>query len=273
MVGAISNPSANFTVSLLNQTQRETNRFLEQLSTGLAVNSAADNAAALSQASRLFAEGGAFGAVRSNIGQAQTLLQATDGALANIDSLIGRNRQLAVQASNGTLSDTERSLLDTEFQANLAEINRISEDFSVNGVQPIATDGTASVTVGTGAVPGTDSVDVDFQTVSTDTLGLTGTSIATQADAEAAITALGTAQERLTGARVDFGASDSRLDVADRFVADTRNGLLNAANTLVGANIPEAFSSFQSSVTQLQTQLEATRLEAQRQGSFLRLFA
>lgn len=275
MVGAISNPAANFSISAFNRTFNQTVNLAQQLSSGIAVNSAADNAAALSVGSRLLSEGNAFSAVQSNIGQAQSILRTADGGLAEIDNLISRNNTLAVQASSDNISDFERGLLDREYQSNLAEINRISEDLRFNGQQLIS--GTTSegfdFRAGTGVNPTEDTIGATINPASTDALGLTGTSIDTVANAETAITALGDARELNVENRTTVGALDSRLEIADRFVTTQADAYSEAAAGQLATNVPQAISAFQNTLNLTQQQIAVTALNNEQQGFFLRLLA
>ncbi len=73
-----------------------------------------------------------------NAGQAGSMLQIADGAMATISDILVRMKELAVQATSGQFSSTERSILDSEFQALSSEITRISDDTEFNGTQLIA---------------------------------------------------------------------------------------------------------------------------------------
>ncbi len=80
-----------------------------------------------------------------NAGQAGSMLQIADGAMATISDILVRMKELAVQASSGQFSNTERAILDNEFQALKSEITRISNDTEFNGTQLIAGGATTSV--------------------------------------------------------------------------------------------------------------------------------
>ena len=73
-----------------------------------------------------------------NAGQASSLLQIADGALATTSDILVRMKSLSVQASSGQLGATERAVLNTEFTALKAEIDRIANDTEFNGIQLIA---------------------------------------------------------------------------------------------------------------------------------------
>ena len=137
-LNVISNFAANVAHRSLMQTDMEVTSSLTKLASGKRVVSAKDDAASLAIGSRLNAEVVAMRTAKVNAGQAGSMLQIADGAMATISDILVRMKELAVQASSGQFSNTERTILDTEFQALRNEITRISDDTEFNGTQLIA---------------------------------------------------------------------------------------------------------------------------------------
>jgi flagellin len=81
---------------------------------------------------------GALGQANANAGQAASMLQIADGSMARANEILIRMKTLAVQAASGQLSNTERSILDSEYQALKQEIIRIGADTEFNGVKMLA---------------------------------------------------------------------------------------------------------------------------------------
>lgn len=128
----------SFTPSLVGQRQlaRTTaaiQRSLQRLSTGLAVNSPADNVAISSQDVKLDAQvrGLRFGAQNAN--EAQSMLTAAEGAVSTQLEIVTRMRELSLQASNGTLTSSERSSINVEMNQLLQEFQRITSSTEFNG--------------------------------------------------------------------------------------------------------------------------------------------
>lgn len=105
----------------------------ERISSGLRINSASDDAAGLAIANRLRAITRGLQGTQRNIGDLKSYLQVTDGALSGISDNLQRMRDLAVQASNGTLSDGDRASLNAEYQALLDETRRTLNTTKFNG--------------------------------------------------------------------------------------------------------------------------------------------
>lgn len=118
---------------MLKESDEATTRSLAKLSAGTRVLAAKDDAAALAIGSRMKAEIGAFRQAQVNAGQASSLLQIADGAAASISDILTRMKTLAVQSAADTISSTERSMINTEFLALRAEIDRTAADAAFNG--------------------------------------------------------------------------------------------------------------------------------------------
>lgn len=147
-LNVISNFAANVAQRNLVKTDMAATNSLTKLSSGTRVNSAKDDAASLAIGSRLRAEVAAMKTASVNAGQAGSMLQIADGALATVSDILVRMKELAVQASSGQFSSVERGVLDSEFQALKNEITRISSDTEFNGTQLIA-GGASTVTTQT----------------------------------------------------------------------------------------------------------------------------
>ena len=132
-LNVISNFAANVAHRNLQRSDVEMTSSLAKLSAGSRVISAKDDAASLAIGSRLSAEVRAMQQAQMNAGQAVSMLQVADGAMARVNDILLRMKTLAVQAGSGQLSATERSMLDTEYQQLLLEVNRIANDTEFNG--------------------------------------------------------------------------------------------------------------------------------------------
>lgn len=115
---------------------------MERLSTGKRINSAADDAAGIAISSRLTSEiRGTNQAIR-NAMVAQAMIDTAEGAHEEIENILQRMRELAVQSANDTNSGVDRTNLNTELTQLSAEIDRISSVTSWAGISLL--DGTAS---------------------------------------------------------------------------------------------------------------------------------
>lgn len=106
----------------------------QRLSTGLRVNSAADDAAGLAIRELMRVDMAAMHQGTRNVNDAISLIQVADGALGVIDEKLIRMKELAEQAATGTYDSTQRLMIDSEFQAMGAEIDRIARATDFNGI-------------------------------------------------------------------------------------------------------------------------------------------
>ena len=127
-----SNLASNNVLRQLNATTRTVDRGLERLASGLRINRAADDAAGLSLREGLRAELSGLQVNTRNAELANNLLQTAEGSLNEVNSTLIRLRELAVQSSSNTLSDSNRSSLQAEFGQLVSEIDRIAQSTTFN---------------------------------------------------------------------------------------------------------------------------------------------
>lgn len=111
---------------------------MQRLASGRRINSAADDAAGLAISTRMNAVSVSQNSINRGINDALGILQVAEGALGSISQLLQRGRELAVQASNGTLSQSDRNALHHEFAKIIQEIDRTSENTEIFGIKPLA---------------------------------------------------------------------------------------------------------------------------------------
>ena len=126
MISINTNYGGLFASKAASQSQRILDTAMERLSTGKRINYATDDAAGQAIAVRLEAEIQGIAMASRNVADAQSLMDTADGALAETHNILLRMRELAVQASNGTLNSDDNAALDAEFQQLEAEIDRIA---------------------------------------------------------------------------------------------------------------------------------------------------
>ncbi|MCC6408137.1 MAG: flagellin FliC [Planctomycetes bacterium] len=201
-----------------------------RLSSGLRIATAADDAAGLGISERMRAQIRSYSTAGRNAQDGVSLAQTAEGAMQETSNILTRMRELAVQAANGTLTSTDRATLDTEFQALLSEVDRISSQTTFNGVQLL--DGSAtgvSVQVGINA---SETISVALQDASSSTLGISSEDVTSVTNANAAIAAIDTAIDTVTGARGDLGAAQNRLTSTIASITNTRENLSAAESRI-----------------------------------------
>jgi len=199
---------------------------MERLSSGKRINSAKDDAAGMAVAAKMHADIRSLNQAVRNTNDAISLVNTYDGAAAEIENILTRMRELAVQSKNGTYQDADRTNADYEYTALKTEIKRIADVTTFNR-QPLATtsaDTSFSFYVGSDVAKGGNTVTFSAGSLnlnSSATGAAVGTSLKTivsaglsgsDTGASAAVAALDTAISQLAGKRANAGALVNRLE-------------------------------------------------------------
>ena len=128
-----TNVKALFSQAALASTQRNQSVAMQQLSTGKRINSARDDAAGMAIATRMTHQIRSLNQAVRNAGDAVSMIQTAEGATNEITDMLLRMRELAIQATNDTNSNDQRSFLDLEFQQLKKQIVQVSENTDWNG--------------------------------------------------------------------------------------------------------------------------------------------
>ena len=143
MIGINSNINSLVAQQNLGSTQSALSSAITRLSSGKRINSAADDAAGQAIASRMTSQINGLNQGVSNANDGVSMTQTASSGLSQITDNLQRIRQLAVQASSGSLSSTDQAALQSEVSQRISEINRISSQTTYNGTNLL--DGSAGV--------------------------------------------------------------------------------------------------------------------------------
>jgi flagellin len=180
----------------------------QRLSSGLRINSAADDAAGLQISSRLTSQVNGLNQGSRNANDGISVAQTAEGALDEYTNIVQRMRTLAVQSSNGSNSDADRTALDEEFTQLETELDRLADQTTFGGVNLL--DATYSAAFQIGADAGqTISISIT-QNFSSATIGAAG-SLTGFAEAQTAITDLDSVLATVNSTRAELGARQNRF--------------------------------------------------------------
>ncbi len=197
-------------------------RSLQRLSSGLRITRAADDAAGLAISERFRADIRSIGQAQRNANDGISFLQIGEGALNEVSGILVRQRELAIQAANGTLGDTERATINNEFQDLTDEINRIAAVTEFNGTSILQGGGSSTFQIG---VDNTSNDQITVQSVDarTSSIGLgagsANATVSTQAAARSALGDLDSAIAQIASLRASFGTVQNRLESSIRSLA------------------------------------------------------
>ena len=128
-----TNTAASITANALTKNERAMSQAMERLSTGVRINNAGDDAAGLAISSKMTSQINGLNMAVRNANDAISMAQTADGAYIEVTNMLQRMRELAVQASSGTYTTSDRTALNTEYQALSDEIQRIAGNTQWNG--------------------------------------------------------------------------------------------------------------------------------------------
>ncbi|MEB7712991.1 FliC/FljB family flagellin [Kluyvera cryocrescens] len=166
-----TNSLSLITQNNINKNQSALSSSIERLSSGLRINSAKDDAAGQAIANRFTSNIKGLTQAARNANDGISLAQTTEGALSEINNNLQRVRELTVQATTGTNSDSDLASIQDEIKSRLSEIDRVSGQTQFNGVNVLAKDGSMKIQVG--ANDG-QTISIDLKKIDSDTLGLNG---------------------------------------------------------------------------------------------------
>ena len=223
---------------------------MEKLSSGLRVNRASDDAAGLSISENLRAQIRGLAQAERNAQDGISLINTAEGAMNEVHSILQRMRELAVQSSNGTLTSSDRSSVNEEFQALVSEIDNITSYTAFNGMSLLA-----SATTFTFQVGANEGQTLEFSTTAVNSTGLTlnAVNVSTQATAQTAIDNLDDAIAKISSVRSGLGAVSNRLEHTINNTAISRENLAAAESRIRDVDMADEMSKFTRSQILMQS--------------------
>lgn len=196
---------------------------LEKLSSGLRINRAADDAAGLAISEKMRAQVRGLNQAIRNAQDGISLIQTAEGALNETHAILQRMRELAVQAATDTNKDEDRTLLQEEVTALLAEVDRIATDTEFNAqvlLKGTFSAAAAALKIHVGANSG-QAIKINIGNMQATAIGkvtnstissLADVDISTQVSADMSITTIDKAIEDVATERAKMGALQNRLE-------------------------------------------------------------
>jgi flagellin len=213
------------------------------LSSGSRLTRPSIDPAALQMADQISSEIRNSAQAARNISDAVSFLNIADGALASASDITVRLEELATQAANGALSDSQRTALNNEFQALTSELDRIASQTRFNDKQVLGT--TTTIQSGTDSSPNSQ-LKITLAKTSSESLGLDDKDILSQENAQEALDSLKDARSTLSASRAEVGASQSRLTTSFNNLQEQRLNNIEARSRIADADIASKSSQLVS---------------------------
>jgi len=232
-VPAIStNIAANSAVRYLNINSNQETSSLSKLSSGSRITSASDDAAGLAISTRISSDITTLQQAATNVAQATSILQTADGGASNISDILARMKSLASESASGTTVQSSRAYINSEFSQLKSQIDAIASGTRYSGQSLLngnAAFSGVSVLVGSS---GSDTIAITLSNLTSTALAVTSLDVSSQTGAASALASLDTAIDKVSSARADIGALESRFNFsADSISTQTQN--LQSANSAI----------------------------------------
>jgi len=257
MVAINTNVSATYSQNALTKNTRVMSTAMEQLSTGTRINSAGDDAAGLAISQNMTSQIRGLNMAVRNLNDGINMMQTAEGGMIEQSNMLQRMRELAVQANNGTYSNTQRSYLSLEYEALGSQIAKIATETKWND-QSLLTG--ATFTYQSGQASG-QTIAVTITAMTLAGMGLTNIGgISTAASAAGSIALIGSALETVNLTRAAIGAGINQMEYAVDNVSNISSNTTQSRSTILDTDYAQA--STQLAKTQI-IQQAATAMLAQ----------
>ena len=255
-----TNVAALGATSQLNKTQNSLTKSLERISSGLRINSAADDAAGLSVATSMESDNTSIKQAMRNTNDGISMIQTAEGGANEVYNILTRMRELAVQASNQTYSGTDRNQMSIEFNALRKEIKRITTTANFNSISVLNSTKTLSFQIGLhdnadnrfSMVLASVNLSIGALAISSGSVSLGGATTGVGA-ANSAITAIDTALVSVNNARAHLGAFQNRLESTLNEASNYSENLAASSSRIIDVD----YAQESSNMTRFQIQQQA----------------
>ena len=258
MPGINTNLAANSAVRYINYNSLNQQKYLQQLSSGLRVNKASDDAAALSIATRIRSDGVALSQTAINAANAQAVLATAEGGLQQIAAVLSRMKAVTAAAQSGSLSAADYTNLNKEYQALFLEITAIATSTKFNGVALLDGTGAAGTFSNTGGanvllgIVTTDSINISISGAGANnnataaSLAVASTAITSSGIAATNQGTIDTAINTVAGFIASVGAASSRVGFRASQIAVSKENADASVSALLDADIAAAQAAYVS---------------------------
>jgi flagellin len=222
-------------------TEDQMSTAMERLSSGFRINRAADDAAGLAISEKLESQIGGLDQAQRNAQDAVSLVQTGEGALSEVQSMLQRVRDLAVEFNNGTLSASDQSAITAEVAQLCAEISDIGQQTQFNGINLLT--GGATITFQVGAMDG--------QSIAVSGIELFGTGSSVDVSSSlftfsgtVNLASIDAAIDAVSSSRSMFGSVQNRLDHTLNNLATYEENMQSSESSIKDVDMASEMTTF-----------------------------
>lgn len=255
-VGSVNSYQNNYQISQSKQNEKETAKAAREVSSGKKINNAGDNSSAMAVSQEMMKQLKALQQATDNISEGTSVTNIADSAMSSIADNLQDIEGNSVRAMNGTLSDSDRSMIQQSINGSLDTINSVAQNAQYNE-KNLLTGSKGNISIATAD----SQISISGSDMTTDGLGLSGYSVDKgSADTET----LSAAYEKLASARSTNGAQSNALSSAYN---GTQNAIQNTTASYsqqMDADMTKAISRYKQStvLNSVQEAMQKKQLEA-----------
>lgn len=205
---------------MLQTSQNAQKKSMEKLASGYKINRSADDASGLSISEKMLKQIQGINKAIDNTSDGMSMTNTADGAMDEVGGMLQRLNELAIQGSNGTLAEDERSAINAEAGQILSDINRVSSSTTFNEMHIL--DGSNTDIQGGTDNSASNKITVSMQSMDVNTLGIGGINLSTAEGSRAALTPISDAIKAVSDQRSGLGAQYNRMASTSRNLANVQ---------------------------------------------------
>ncbi|MCR5746581.1 MAG: flagellin [Lachnospiraceae bacterium] len=222
--------SAVNSARMLQMTNKAQSKTMEKLSSGYKINKSADDASGLAISEKLMKQINSLNKAIDNASDGMAMTDTADGAMNEVGDMLQRLNDLAIQGSNGTLSESDRADVQAEADQILSDINRVGGSTKFNELYLM--NGEASDIQAGADNSGSNRVTVKLEEMNADTLGLGSVDFSTAESSRASLGSISDAVKMLADQRSGLGAGYNRMSSTTRNLANVSENTTAAQSSV-----------------------------------------
>ena len=204
-------------INQLNSTNKSMGTSIQKISSGLRINEAADDAAGAGLSAPMASKNISLRQAMRNANDGVSLVLTAEGTLSEIDNTLTRMRELAIQSSNGTYSNQDRGVLNTEFVKMRNEVRRIASNANFNGIAILDNANQMTILIQAGIFGGSENqikIDLTDISVSQGVLAISSLTVDSVSNALNSMGFIDEAINKVVSARASLGTIQKTLEAA-----------------------------------------------------------
>ena len=238
-IGSVNSYQNNYQLSQTKQNEKETAKAGREVASGKKINSAGDNSSAMAVSQEMLKQLKALQQSTDNISEGTSVTNITDSAMSSISDNLQDIEGNSVRAMNGTLSDSDRAMIQQSVNGSLDTINSVAQSAQYNE-KSLLTGSAGNISIATAD----GQISITGNDMTTDGLGLSGYSVK---DGTADMDTLSAAFDKLTSARSTNGAQSNALSSAYNGAQNAIQNTTASYSQQMDADMTKAISRYKQS--------------------------